>query len=80
MIAAVPFQQVWMVEERLRRAQERTGTRGHILEEYVQVQEDLEAYLNPPCGTVITDRFWETVKYLERRLDDLEVQLLQHAS
>lgn len=83
MIATVWLPQLWIAQEHLFRAQglavaqERAGASKYVLEEYVRVQEDLEAYLNPPCGTLITDRFWETVRYLENRLDALELQLLE---
>jgi hypothetical protein len=76
----------WLAQEmRLRKLRSKVRPQPPIQDtpvfhEYLRVQDDLEAYLNPPHGLKLGDVFWDTVTYLERRLDDLEVQLLQQAS
>ncbi len=73
---------VWL-QDAQQRALERTYPNlrnAALLQEYQQVQDDLEAFLNPPCGVFLGEQFWNTVRHLEHRLDDLEAQLLQQAS
>lgn len=49
----------------------------NVYSEYLQVQQELAAFLNVPVGFRLGVQFWRTVRHLERRLDDLELQLLQ---
>lgn len=56
-----------------------TPKRVRLAWEYGQVQQDLNALLNPPKRARRPLRFWNTVKYLQQRLEQLEQQLQETA-
>lgn len=76
-----PYQRLTYHRKRLAR---RVSFKGQLdaqrYGEYLQVQQELAAFLTVPVGFRLGVQFWRTVRHLERRLDDLEGQLLQHAS
>lgn len=57
----------------------RTTKKARLAWEYGQVQQDLNALLNPPKRARRTLKFWETVNYLRQRLEQLEQQLQEIA-
>lgn len=54
--------------------------RWKLIEEYMRVEDDLDAILNVPAGVELSPKWYATVRWLKNRLSELSATLYPRQS